>query len=116
MQATGAAEAQLLGSDDTELIRLIESQLSTESNLRKVYNDFRKQKGLEPIDFDKTFSIADQSDPVTLRHCMEFVLKHVRERNASEVPKLEGEDEYKGMLLEGMGINSHQARKYHDEL
>ena len=98
------------------MINLIESQLSTESNLRKVYNDFRKQKGLEPIDFDKTVSIADQSDPTTLRHCMEFVLKHVRERNASEVPKLDGEDEYKGMLLEGMGINAHQARKYHDEL
>lgn len=47
---------------------------------------------------------------------MEFVLRHVRERNATEVPKADGEDEYKGMLLEGMGINSHQARKYHDEL
>ena len=47
---------------------------------------------------------------------MEFVLKHVGERNATELSKAEGEDEYKGMLLEGMGINSHQARKYHDEL
>ena len=47
---------------------------------------------------------------------MEFVLRHVRDRNASEVPRADGDDEYKGMLLEGMGINSHQARKYHDEL
>ena len=42
--------------------------------LKNVYNDYRKNKGLEPLSFDK-----NPSDPVTLQHCMDFLLKCVKE-------------------------------------
>ena len=46
VQGASAPEAQpQVGSEDTELIKLIETQLSSEPNLSKLYNDFRKQKG-----------------------------------------------------------------------
>ena len=85
---------------------MIENHLVNEDNLKNVYNDYRKHKGLDPLNFEK-----NPHDPVTLQHCMDFLLKCVKERpEGCEV------DSYKGMVLEGIGINTHQARKYHDEL
>ena len=85
---------------------MIENHLINEDNLKKVYNDYRKSKGLEPVNFDK-----NPHDPVTLQHCMDFLLKCVKEK-----PEGFTEDEYKGMLWEGIGVNSHEQRRFKDEL
>lgn len=46
---------------DIELYNLIENHLINEDNLKNVYNDYRKHKGLEPLNFEK-----NPHDPVTL--------------------------------------------------
>jgi len=65
--------------------------------LKKVYNDYRKTKGLEAVDFEKS-----PNDPVTLQHCMDFLLKCVKEK-----PEGLNDDVWKGMLFDGIGVNDH---------
>ena len=60
---------------DSEIYSLIQEHLVNEDNLKKVYNDYRQHKGLASVDFEK-----NPSDPVTLQHCMDFLLKCVKER------------------------------------
>ena len=86
---------------------MIENYLINEENLKKVYNDYRNSKGLEPVNFD-----SNPNDPVILQHCVDFLLKCVRVK-----PKEVIEDGYAGMLWEGLGVNSHEkTKKFKDEL
>ena len=62
-----------INEQDKELYSLIENHLTNEDNLKKVYNDYRQHKGLSEVDFAK-----DPHDPVTLNHCMDFLLKCVK--------------------------------------
>jgi hypothetical protein len=68
-----------------------------ENNLKQVYNDYRQAKGMEAVDF-----AASPRDPVTLQHCMDFLLKCVKER-----PEEINPDVFKGCLFDGIGVNDH---------
>jgi len=52
---------------------------------------------MDAVDFEQ-----NPSDPVTIKHCMDFLLKCVKDKPA-EIDI----DAYKGSLFDGMGYNNH---------
>ena len=91
---------------DIAIYKLVEDHLVNENNLKQVYNDYRKSKGMEPVDF-----IKSPHDQVTIQHCMDFLLTCVKDQ-----PDGLALDEFKGQLFDGIGMNNHKGRRYNDEL
>ena len=92
---------------DIAIYKLVEDHLVNENNLKQVYNDYRKSKGLEPVDFVKS-----PHDQVTIQHCMDFLLTCVKDKPEGSLAL----DEFKGQLFDGIGVNNHKGRRYNDEL
>lgn len=76
-----------------------------ENNLKQVYNDYRKAKGMEPVDF-----VKNPHDPISIQHCMDFLLKCVKDQPAGAEL-----DAFKGSLFDGMGVNSHNSKQFRDD-